>query len=82
MASGKLSRFQTAGKNWNINGIVDSDGCLKVDSMTDVNVALLMDIREELRRLNAVFACRNFQEVPTILRRISNHTAKPRKVKR
>lgn len=42
-------------------------------------VAVLMDIRDELQRLNRVFACPNFLDVPRSLRRIAKNTAKPRK---
>lgn len=43
-------------------------------------LCVLMDLRDELKRLNAVFACHNTQEIPDILRRISCNTA--RKTKR
>lgn len=39
-----------------------------------VPIALLMDIRDELQRLNRVFACPNFQDVPGILRMIRAYT--------
>lgn len=42
-------------------------------------IAVLMDIRAELRRLNAIFHCQNFLEVPTILRDIRKQTKKPRR---
>jgi len=35
-----------------------------------VTLALLMDIRAELRGLNDTFDCRNFRDVPTRLRAI------------
>lgn len=48
-----------------------------------VRQALLMDIREELRALNRVFACPNFQAVPHTLNRIAQHTKpKPKARKR
>ena len=47
-----------------------------------VQIAVLMDIRDELKRLNRVFACSNFQNVPHVLRRISANTAKPRRKKK
>jgi len=49
-----------------------------------VQIAVLMDIRDELRivrqRLH-VLECRNFIEIPRTLKRISRNTAKPRKAK-
>jgi hypothetical protein len=46
-----------------------------------VNLAVLMDIRDELKRLNAAIYCRDFLAIPSTLRRISANTAKPRKKK-
>jgi len=47
-----------------------------------VIAGLLADLRDELRKLNRVFACPNFQEVPQILRDIKRNTRKKRKPKR
>lgn len=44
-----------------------------------VIVGLLADVRDELRKLNRVFACPNFQQVPQVLRQIRRNTAKKRK---
>lgn len=44
-----------------------------------VQVALLMDIRDELQRLNNILECPNFQRIPAKLDRIGRNTAKPRK---
>ena len=38
--------------------------------------AVLMDIREELQRLNALLRCRNFQEIPMTLRSLARNTAR------
>jgi len=43
---------------------------------------ILMDIRDELCKLNRLLGCPNFLDVPHILRRISQHTAKPKRKKR
>lgn len=42
---------------------------------------VMMDIREELRKLNRLLHCENFQDIPRTLRYIRSNTAKPRKVK-
>ena len=47
-----------------------------------VSIAVLMDIRRELRTLNSLLRCPNFQAMPGYLARISRNTAKPRKAKR
>jgi hypothetical protein len=45
-------------------------------------LAVLMDVRGELRKLNGLLACPNFAEVPWTLKAIKANTAKPRKAKR
>jgi hypothetical protein len=42
-------------------------------------LAVLMDIRDELQTLNRLLGCSNFTAVPSILRGIRRNTAKPRK---
>lgn len=44
-----------------------------------VKMAVLMDIRDELQKLNAVFACHNARAIPGLLRRIARNTTKKRK---
>lgn len=44
-------------------------------------VAILMDIRDELKALNQLLNCRNFIGIPATLRTIARNTAKPRKRK-
>lgn len=44
-------------------------------------LAVLMDIRRELKRMNRLLHCPNFTGIPATLRRISRNTAKPRKRK-
>lgn len=46
-----------------------------------VHLQILMDIREEMQRLNALLACRNFTDIPTTLRAIERKIP-PRKKKR
>ena len=42
-------------------------------------IAVLMDIRRELRNLNSMPRCPNFQAIPSELRAIRRQTVKPRK---
>lgn len=44
-----------------------------------VQLEVLMDIRDELQKLNRVFACGNFQRIPLVLDEIKRNTKKPRK---
>jgi len=46
-----------------------------------LQLAALMAIRDELKRLNDVFACSNTIAIPNLLRRIARNTAKKRKIK-
>lgn len=54
------------------------------DNMTwdIVNIAVLMDIRDEMQKLNRIFHCSNFLEIPHILRTIKRNTNKPRRRKK
>lgn len=59
--------------NWNLGE--------PVMTWEEASVAVLMDIRDELKQLNRIFACPNFQQVPRILKTIRANTTK-RKRKR
>ena len=47
--------------NWMIPDVATWDGA---------QTAVLMDLRDELKKLNALLGCRNFTDVPQILRDI------------
>jgi hypothetical protein len=47
--------------------------------MDQVHLAVLMDIRTELVRLNTLLQCPNFTGIPATLRTIATHTKKKRK---
>lgn len=51
----------------------------KCRSWETATVAALYDIRDELKILNSLLRCPNFQAIPRKLDRISANTAKPRK---
>jgi ABC-type transporter Mla MlaB component len=46
------------------------------------SLAVLMDLRDELKRLNNLLNCPNALEIPTILRKIRANTTKKRKKRR
>lgn len=52
-----------------------------IDSWQLAQIAVLMDIRDELKQLNRVFGCRNFLELPQIVRQIKANTAKSKRKK-
>lgn len=47
-----------------------------------VQVAVLMDLRDELQKLNTLLNCQNFIDIPAILRTIRRNTTKPRRRKK
>lgn len=44
-----------------------------------IHAALLMDIRDELQRLNALLHCPNFTGMPAQLRKVARNTSPPPK---
>ena len=50
-------------------------------SYDGIKLAVLVEIRDELRKLNSTMACRNTQMIPGYLKRIASNTAKPKKAK-
>ena len=60
----------------NANWIVTSDG--SVTSWDQVQVALLMDLRDELQRLTAILSCPRFMAIPSRLEDIERNT-RPKK---
>ncbi len=42
------------------------------------SLAVLMDIRDELKRLNSLLHCHNFTDIPFVLRSIKQNTVKPK----
>ena len=53
----------------------------QIESWEPVVVAVLMDIRRELKSLNRLLACDNFLSIPSTLRRIQRNTLR-RKARR
>ena len=56
-----MARYKDA--NWNLTAP-------NVQTWDQAQVAVLMDLRDELKKLNAVLACPNFQEIPHTLKAI------------
>lgn len=72
-----MSDMRKRGIEWGITP--NSDGSF---SFTAAQLAVLMDIRDELKRLNGTLHCVNFLRIPSKLEAIRRNTAKPRKVKK
>lgn len=64
-----IPRDHTRNRNWNVGGSHTPAGIF-VDSIEDKHTALLLDIRDELQRLNALLHCQNFVGIPAELRAI------------
>ena len=66
--------------NWDVqtHHDVGADGRRTADTQRIIMCVLLV-IRDEIKRLNALLHCPNFQAIPRKLDRISRNTAKPRK---
>lgn len=60
-------------RNWTI--YTNRDGSTPTD---DAHLAVLMDIRDELQRLNRLLHCENFTGIPFVLHRIRKNTAPKR----
>ena len=65
---------EKADGNWTLNGY--DNGSL---TTADAELAVLMDIREQLKKLNALFHCSKFVCIPITLSRIADNTAKPKR---
>lgn len=50
----------------------------KIEKWEYVQIAVLMDIRDELQTLNRLLGCHNFVQIPTVLRSIQENTKKRR----
>ena len=69
-----MSDLRHKDANWTVP--CNSEGKI---SFEGAQLAVLLDLRDELKRLNAVFACYNFRRIPSKLEAIRKNTAKRRK---
>jgi hypothetical protein len=65
---------RVANKDWSI--LVSPVGGTEYDG---AQLAVLMDIRAELRKLNYLLHCENFTGIPRVLAGIKSNTARPKK---
>lgn len=65
--------------NWYV---ADESGTAYSEMREGCTLAVLMDLRDELKKLNNIFHCPNALQIPDLLRAIKKNTTKrPRKVK-
>lgn len=72
-----MTDTRMANVNWQL--ATSSDGTTRFDA---VHAALLMDLRDELKRLNNLLHCPNFLNMPHDLRAIRRKLERPRIKKR
>lgn len=65
-----MSRFEN--RDWDLP--TQSDGTVRWEA---VHSALLMDLRDELRRIRTTMECPNTAAIPNILRGIRSNTRRP-----
>ena len=58
-----------------------ADATGKIGTWERVGIAVLMDIRRELQRINAALYCYNALAIPRLLREIAGNTRRPKKPK-
>jgi hypothetical protein len=63
-------------RDWNL---ADEKG--NITTWEKVGIAVLLDIRQELRTLNGILKCPNFLAIPRKLEAIRRNTVKKRKAK-
>ena len=73
-----MARFKDVG--WSIAEAVNDPRAAK--DVHEAMLAVLMDIRDELKILNRVFQCSNALEIPDLLRAIKQNTTKSKRKKR
>lgn len=73
-----MAGHRHAGTVWNLRE--EGGGSKKnVYGYGTIHSAILMDIRDELQKLNALLGCRNFIGIPATLRGIRANTEKPKR---
>jgi hypothetical protein len=70
-----VSDQRHANKGWNLP--TSAEG--RIESWDMVKIAVLMDIRDELQRLNTLLYCKNFTGLPFTLKQIDKNTRKRKK---
>lgn len=60
---------------WNFNTVQGKPNT--VTNCQEARLAVLMDIRDELKKLNGLLRCQNFIDIPHVLKDIRRNTHKP-----
>ena len=70
-------RDKSRDQDWGVQ-LTEAGGALSVEG---AQLAVLMDIRDELRRMRRVLECKNFQAMPNLLRLIERHVRRKPKLR-
>lgn len=62
--------------------VLDENGRQYTGDYGAAQLAVLMDLRDEIQKLNQLLHCRNFTDIPKMLRSIQRSTYKPRAPKK
>ena len=66
-------------QNWSLpEGDIQASG-QRAHQWDSIQAAILMDIRDELKQMNRVLACPNFQRIPKYLRVLASRKRRTRK---
>lgn len=65
--------------DWNIHDDNGWNGAWSMQSYQGMHLAVLMDIRDELKKLNVLLHCENFISIPRKLKTISRNTAQAKR---
>lgn len=65
----RVDYLDVAGIRWTVNGNDNPDGS-RTYNIEQVQLAVLMDIRQELNRLNSLLRCTNFLNIPHDLKKL------------
>lgn len=77
MSGEKAPRYRTRNIDWNVNLTKGSmRGGEWGVSQEAAHLCVLMDIRDELQKLNRVFDCPSTREIPKILKTIRANTSR------
>jgi hypothetical protein len=74
--------FKTDTRHKNVNWTLPTDPQNgRIQTWQAVEIAVMMDIRDELQTLNGLLRCPNFVEIPRTLRAIKRNTSKRKRAR-
>ncbi len=65
--------------NWNLPEGKPCESGGNAHKESHIQISLLMDLRDELKRLNSLLHCGSFIRIPSVLDQIAKHTKRPKR---